>query len=442
MAEPPDTDDLIASKRGYATYIITDTDVSEGISHFIIELDSGSGTVVRPEVRGQGTGDITEEADESPTSILPAFPAAFVEWLGQVGKPRFLGADGSIASTLSDPPLVIPSSIRVGINCPTRRIVSAACPSVGALPKVNKCITADCSKRCPVSLEAMSLDTYVKGGLNNEWPKRWHENALRAGAVAYRSYGAYWALRRMTAPYDIRSDICHQVWDEWTSPQTDAAVDFTAGVVLVEGASIVKAEYAAETTDGACPSGQTGEATSNWPCMKDSLCAGATFYGHGRGMCQWGSQRWATGKNAAGVVVTTPRSWECILDHYYNDNGNSMGKGTGKRRAFLYGAERRRGIAFMSDRDDPDISDAAYEIYVMNADGSGQTRLTTNVMLADVEPSWSPDGMRIAFVSDRADPTFTFDIYVMNADGSSPTRITTNPARNYWPSCKGCLRFE
>ena len=42
----------------------------------------------------------------------------------------------------------------------------------------------------------------------------------------------------------------------------------------------------------------------------------------------------------------------------------------------------------------------AGEIYVMNADGSGQTRLTNNLAW-DHNPVWSPDGARIAFQSDR-----------------------------------------
>ena len=72
-------------------------------------------------------------------------------------------------------------------------------------------------------------------------------------------------------------------------------------------------------------------------------------------------------------------------------------------------------IAFASNRD------GNYEIYVMNADGTAQTRLTTNPA-TDTTPSWSPDGSRIAFSSTR---TGNGDIYVMNADGSNPVRLTT-----------------
>ena len=83
-------------------------------------------------------------------------------------------------------------------------------------------------------------------------------------------------------------------------------------------------------------------------------------------------------------------------------------------------------IAFASERDE----DA--EIYVMNADGSGQTRLT------DVEggdhwpPTWSPEGDRITFTSDGAEEVG--EIYVMNADGSGLTQLTDDPATDAFPA--------
>ncbi|MFT3890423.1 MAG: DPP IV N-terminal domain-containing protein [Anaerolineales bacterium] len=62
------------------------------------------------------------------------------------------------------------------------------------------------------------------------------------------------------------------------------------------------------------------------------------------------------------------------------------------------------------------------DIYTMYPDGSGLTNLT-NDPAQDINPYWSPDGKRIAFMSDR--DGFT-DIYVMNADGSGLTRVTNN----------------
>ena len=81
-------------------------------------------------------------------------------------------------------------------------------------------------------------------------------------------------------------------------------------------------------------------------------------------------------------------------------------------------------IVFSSDRD------GNSEICVMNADGSGQTRLTNNTE-GDRDPSWSPDGRRIAFKSSRDGKS---EIYVMNADGSSQTRLTNNTEGDWDPS--------
>jgi Tol biopolymer transport system component len=79
-------------------------------------------------------------------------------------------------------------------------------------------------------------------------------------------------------------------------------------------------------------------------------------------------------------------------------------------------------IAFMTNRDDPTANPIQYEVYVLNGDGSA-ARLTNNHFF-DGFPSFSPDGQKIAFLSDRDG---SHNIYVMNQDGSGVVRVTTTP---------------
>ena len=73
--------------------------------------------------------------------------------------------------------------------------------------------------------------------------------------------------------------------------------------------------------------------------------------------------------------------------------------------------------------------DGDYEIYVINEDGSNQTRLTNNGR-DDLGPAWSQDGSKIAFASNRDS---NFEIYVMNANGNSPTRLSNNSGLRLLP---------
>src|SRR5438046_7911293 len=87
-------------------------------------------------------------------------------------------------------------------------------------------------------------------------------------------------------------------------------------------------------------------------------------------------------------------------------------------------------IAFESRRD------GNAEIYSMNANGTGVTRLTNNAT-TDEAPGWSPNGMQIAFDSFRGGSD---DIYIMNADGTGVTQLTNHSpsaVQNFEPAWCG-----
>ena len=68
----------------------------------------------------------------------------------------------------------------------------------------------------------------------------------------------------------------------------------------------------------------------------------------------------------------------------------------------------------------------------MNADGTGETKLTSNAGYDGVG-SWSPDGTKIAFASRQGVPE-NYEVFVMNADGSGQSNLTNNPGDDYAPA--------
>ena len=98
----------------------------------------------------------------------------------------------------------------------------------------------------------------------------------------------------------------------------------------------------------------------------------------------------------------------------------------------------RQALTMFGDGFDADISDDGkhivlvretkgnFDLWLQNSDGSAQKRLTTNTY-ADLEPSFSPDGKKIAFVSNRdslGDVTQTF-IYTLDIAAGNMQAVTS-----------------
>ncbi len=85
-------------------------------------------------------------------------------------------------------------------------------------------------------------------------------------------------------------------------------------------------------------------------------------------------------------------------------------------------------IAFSSNRDTN--SDDTFDIFLMNTDGSEQTRLLKDFS-GSGWPAWSPDGTHLAFHSKQSG---NGEIYIVNADGSGLFNLTNHPANEQHPT--------
>jgi Tol biopolymer transport system component len=72
------------------------------------------------------------------------------------------------------------------------------------------------------------------------------------------------------------------------------------------------------------------------------------------------------------------------------------------------------------------------DIYTLNLDGSAVTRLTENLTNFDKHPTWSPDGQKIAFWSDRSF-SGNRQIYVIDLATRQITSLSDNPFNDWDP---------
>lgn len=223
-------------------------------------------------------------------------------------------------------------------------IFAQTCPPPASIQVGTSCSCHNCS-----GIDVVNFETYVKRVLNAEWFPCWGSlangmNSLQAGAVAIRGY----TISRMnnqtyinahnSGSYNICSTTCCQAYSTSQTSNPNNAVDNTYQFLLTNGSgTIMLSEYAAENNNHPnCSDGQKGDGSGSWPCTSDAPCTGKTYNGHGRGMCQWGSARWATGDvlSSGGCSLSAShgygtKTWQQILAHYYpnwtlnNCNGGS-----------------------------------------------------------------------------------------------------------------------
>jgi SpoIID/LytB domain protein len=107
------------------------------------------------------------------------------------------------------------------------------------------------------AVNVVALEQYLYGVVPSEMPSNWSSEALKAQAVAARSYAM--ATRQVGAPYDVFSDTRSQVYLGLSheDPATSAAVDATKGQVLYYAGKVA-------TTFFSSTSGGQTESAANW----------------------------------------------------------------------------------------------------------------------------------------------------------------------------------
>ena len=119
----------------------------------------------------------------------------------------------------------------------------------------------------------VELEDYLKGVVPSEMPKDWPLEALKAQAVAARTYALYQRSQSSEEEYDLLSDINDQVYRgmEMENPRTDMAVRRTAGAILTYKNRLVRALY--HSTSGGRT--ENSEAVFNGgriPYLKSVVC--------------------------------------------------------------------------------------------------------------------------------------------------------------------------
>lgn len=158
-------------------------------------------------------------------------------------------------------------------------------------------------------INSLPLEDYLKGVVPSEMPSRWNEEALKAQAIAARSYAVATktAGKHASKGYDLVDTTADQVYGGASAEKstTTKAVYDTEGIVLVQNQKVLPTYYHASS----------GGQTKIWDSASSFLQSVPSFdgdrkkNGHGVGMSQHGANNLAAqGYNAFQ-----------ILNYFYKD---------------------------------------------------------------------------------------------------------------------------
>lgn len=143
------------------------------------------------------------------------------------------------------------------------------------------------------TIETIDFKTYVKRVLPNEWLLDWNPEALKAGAMAVKTF-AWYEIRhpKYSGAYDVRDDTADQVYNPAAEDaRTNAAVDIVWNWRMTQNNDVYQLQYCA---------GFEGDGN-----RADNQCGQPV----GAYMSQWGSEYWAE----------QHKSWDWILRYYYDN---------------------------------------------------------------------------------------------------------------------------
>ena len=201
----------------------------------------------------------------------------------------------------------------------------------------------------------IGLEDYLRGVLSNEVPHYWSKEALRAVAIAARTYALYQRLSKAAIDFDLSSDVLSQVYGGKSSEKgpTSRAVKDTEGLILVYGEWVFPTFYNS-TCGGLTESGSVmgpyrlAPLTGGVQC---ALCSASPFYRWTRSLTP-GDIAWALKRQGREsmwpvsdirVVETTPFGRAAKI-RITGGTGSLVLTGFEFRR--LFGFDRIRSTAF------------------------------------------------------------------------------------------------